>query len=210
MTLSWHPPHTHAISDSLWTVYSFREWGNWSNGQSTWIFYSSTFSYAGWRGNLQVAGVLERPAFLFYQLLFVRNRVALRSQRVRELWKAPSIPLSHSRKVYFTERGAEDLGTGHTEILWIWFEPHPLPLFLYGGVCWFTVAECKAGRVASFSTSSMCMISLLILVLPMLMKVCVTDSNIVAPSALTFLSIAEGSLDADTSIPKGIVSLGDW
>lgn len=87
MTLSWHPPHTHAISDSLWTVYSFREWGNWSNGQSTWIFYTSTFSYAGWRGNLQVAGVLERPAFLFYQLLFVRNRVALRPQRVRELWK---------------------------------------------------------------------------------------------------------------------------
>lgn len=64
--------------------------------------------------------------------------------------------------------------------------------------------------MASFSTSSMCMISLLILVLPMLMKVCVTDSNIVAPSALTFLSIAEGSPDGDTSIPKGIVSLGDW
>lgn len=33
-----------------------------------------------------MAGVLERSGFLFYQLLFLKNRVALRLQRVRELW----------------------------------------------------------------------------------------------------------------------------
>lgn len=63
-----------------------------------------------------MAGVLERSGFLFYQLLFLKNRVALRLQRVRELWKVFFLQReryvssqvrklfpAHCYTVYFTE-----------------------------------------------------------------------------------------------------------
>lgn len=79
-----------------------------------------------------MAGVLERSGFLFYQFQFLRNRLALRLRRVRELWKVFFL----QRERYVSPRlessflptvtqctllggGADNLGTGHTEILWI-------------------------------------------------------------------------------------------